>query len=30
VVAMHMSTPAESLTRAADLLEDFARRGTSG
>jgi vancomycin aglycone glucosyltransferase len=29
-VATQMSTPAESLTRAADLLEDAARRGTGG
>ena len=29
-VATQMSTPAESLARAADLLEDAARRGTSG
>jgi UDP:flavonoid glycosyltransferase YjiC (YdhE family) len=29
-VARQMSTPTESLTRAADLLEDVARRGTSG
>jgi vancomycin aglycone glucosyltransferase len=28
-VAAQMSTSAESLTRAADLLEDVARRGTS-
>ena len=29
-VATQMTTPAESLTRAADLLEDVASRGTSG
>jgi UDP:flavonoid glycosyltransferase YjiC (YdhE family) len=29
-VAAQMTTPAESLTRAADLLEDIARRGTGG
>jgi UDP:flavonoid glycosyltransferase YjiC (YdhE family) len=29
-VATQMTTPAESLTRAADLLEDLARRGISG
>jgi vancomycin aglycone glucosyltransferase len=29
-VAAQMTTPAESLTRAADLLEDVARRETSG
>jgi UDP:flavonoid glycosyltransferase YjiC (YdhE family) len=29
-VATQMTTPAESLTRAADLLEDIARRGISG
>ena len=29
-VASKMSTPAESLSRAADLLEDVARRGTRG
>jgi UDP:flavonoid glycosyltransferase YjiC (YdhE family) len=29
-VATQMSTPDESLTRAADLLEDIDRRGTTG